>query len=332
MLALQLKVKLDSVEENISLLSYCGKFIGYLFDTSCFTFQPTLNKAVILSEDAGLLMDIKGVLESLAMWAALQPPEPVLSETVLKENLKNPIKSSSLDKERVPLIIATPFLSPLGKPINRPLPQPKSRPKTIQSQKSPSRPLSTLAPSVQSFSLFVSTLPYRELFCRYREPLWNFVNDKTSTVTAEILITHLLASAKTLLEKAILLEAAEWVKLKLTDLDEQMKVCRSNILISQSIQSVSKSPKQWNQALQQAISSYQLYVKEQLIYVTSEERNVLQQASDACLILLTALRSQANSGKGWSKEDLFQTINRTADISTNSSSSLSSQSLFSDNT
>ena len=112
------------------------------------------------------------------------------------------------------------------------------------------------------------------------------------------------------------------MKLKLTDLDEQMKACRSNILISQSIESVGKSPKQWSQALQQAISSYQLYVKEQFTYVTSEERNALQQASDACLILLTALKSQTNIGKGWSEKTFFQTINRTADISTNSSSSL----------
>ena len=322
-LTLQLKVKSDSIEENLSLLSHCGKFIGYLFDTSCFTFQSTLNKAVIFSEDAGLLADIKSILESLAVWAALQPmPKPVLSETVLKENLKGSIRSLCPDqeisksyivllkalKERVPLIIATPFLSPLSKPTHRSLPQPKSRLKTTQSQKSSSRPLSTLAPSVQIFSLFMNTLSYRELFCRYREPLWNFVSGKTTTVTAEVLVTDFLASAKTPLEKAILLEAAEWVKLKLTDLDEQMKVCRSNILISQSIQSVGKSPKQWNQALQQAISSYQLYVKEQLTYVTSEERSALQQASDTCLILLTALKNQANSGKGWSEKTFFKQL------------------------
>ena len=182
-LVLQLKVKLDSVEENLSFLSHCSKFIGYLFDTSCFTFQPTLNKAVIFSEDAGLLADIKSILESLVVWAALQPiPKPVLSETVLRENLKGSIRSLCPDqeisksyvvllkalKERVPLIIATPFLSPLSKPTHRSLPQPKSRLNTTQSQKSPSRPLSTLALSVQTFSLFMNTLSYRELFCRYR--------------------------------------------------------------------------------------------------------------------------------------------------------------------
>ena len=114
-----------------------------------------------------------------------------------------------------------------------------------------------------------------------------------------------MSSAKTPLEKAILLEAVEWVKLKLTDKDERMRTCRNEILISQSLQQVGKLPKPW-ETLQPVLHSYQSYLKTQI--EQGENSEALRQEHDACLILLTALKTQQTVGKSWQKKIFFKNL------------------------
>ena len=304
-LTLQLNSKLKTQQENIKLLQqYCGAFISYLFDPSRFTFQLEQEAVVIFSKDESLLANIKDIFEALQIWASLQSPVKESSLKIISEKVLEiePLKPSLPEKKQAPPALKVASQSPLGQPILRPLPKPK-----VSLKPSSSKPESFQGKleDIQTLTLFTTTLAYRDVFRRYRDPVLNFVEGQSS-LTSEAFLLDLLLSAKTPLEKAILLEAVEWVKLKLTEHDERMKACRSKILISKSLQEKGKSFKQGDAVIQSLLSSYQSYLKMEI--EQGKERESLQREHDACLLLLTALKLCQVAGKSWQERLFFNTL------------------------
>jgi hypothetical protein len=140
-----------------------------------------------------------------------------------------------------------------------------------------------IAPSV----LFPKNFRYVEVLRRFRQTLWESVMAANS-MTQEAVLTRLLAEATTPLLKAVLLEAFEWVPLKLSTEQSALEQVRLKLTLAERVSRLEKKPK-LNEPLSQSLfTDLQLFLQQQLADVTDVEiRRQLQEASDRVRILRT---------------------------------------------
>ncbi len=152
-------------------------------------------------------------------------------------------------------------------------------------------------------SLFPENFKYLEVFKAYRKKILDFVigcNGKQKN--PDIFFSELFLHPQNIIEKAILLEAIEYIKIKLSSIDESIEKLDKRILIIKSSIEIGKKSKPLDIKVINLIIDYQQYLREELNNCQNQiSRNELQQESDLCLILWTATKLQTAQGKSWDK-------------------------------
>ena len=139
------------------------------------------------------------------------------------------------------------------------------------------------APSV----LFPKNFRYLEVLRRFRQTLWDAIS-AVNPPSDSALLTRLLAETTTPLLKAVLLEAFEWIPLKLAVEQEALEHVRLQLTLAERVLSWEKKVKFSEPLFQSLLTDLQLFLQKQVADMTDPDlRRQLQEVSDRIRVLRT---------------------------------------------
>jgi len=157
--------------------------------------------------------------------------------------------------------------------------------------------------------IFSERFNYQVTFKKFRSEILDFISGKKNSEPAELLVVRLISYSMSKVDQAILVDAFEFVKVKIAVFNVQVAALNKCIALVDLADATKRTYVKRSAQILEVTNQYIGFLREKLTNSTDDDESaILRNEHDTCLVFLAGLKKELEMGSKWTEKAFFSNL------------------------